>query len=455
MKKGKESKKERASLSFGKLAALLSSKGYILVTIYCGTDGDIYFIETRTPKVQKTFIISIPSKYKMVINSETERYKTVIITKINGGIETRQMEYITEIRGPLLDCDILSISSTLLCLCKNNTEVEIYKFGTTDSPNEIQSDMENLEENTIDPVENILKTAKKIDKKMNEEDTDGEELEGEEGEELEEPLNDPLEEKSLEKEILDEDSPEEQIELEFEDENGNPFDAKKEEVETLMVNEVIIPDVVKKETKDIKVHFRSESTNLVRENSDNHLIRSTPKDERRRDNSVPENIENVDISLGIIYYSIEIGLFNKKISVKASAVSTTQLNFEQEVMTVYDTIDDNESSLRAVKLDEIIEMSAKLALKAKEDVEKCTKEELNIKTQILKLSSVLDHCEKMKLKMETKPEQFTDLKPEIERLYKQTKTTLYEMNVEILRNKDRTDEILSQYQTSLEELLDT
>lgn len=406
---GKESKKEKASLSFGKLATLLSSKGYILVTIYCGTDGNIHFIETRTPKVQKTFIISIPSKYKMVVNSETERYKTVIITKIQGGIETRQIEYITEVKGPLLDCDILSISSTMMCLCKNNTEVEIYKFGVLDSPNEIQEDMGNLEEDSVDPVESILKTAKKIGKKMGEED-ENEEKEGEalETENLEvHPDPDPEVEEDLPENEETESSP---IELEFEDENGNPFDAKKEEVETLMEHETVIPEIVKKETK----HIRREVISSETTGGEREVIVIKPKDERRRDNSIPENIENVDISLGIIYYSIEIGLFNKKISAKVRIAPQKQLNFEEEVMTVYDTIDDNESSLRAVKLDEIIEMSAKLALKAKEDVEKCTKEELNLKTQILKLSSVLDHCEKMRLKMETKPEQFTDLKPEIE-----------------------------------------
>lgn len=428
---------QRSILSFEKLAVLLKNKEYTLATVYCNVDGDIYFVEARTPKIQKTFVISIPSKYKMKTNSNTDHYKSVVVTKLPGSVENRQLDYITEVKGPLLDCDLLSISSSAMCLCKNNGNTEVYKFGNVANlSDEEEDDIENLTER--DPVEKIIHTAKKIDKKLA-----GDEklvIEGEESsKEDEEQQDGEYQEAEIpEGEEHPEVSPpggetpaEEEIELEFQDENGKPFEESQEKDvpgDTEPILEVAVQnETLKKEMEEVAAQ--------------------KPKDTRRRDNSVPESIEDADISLGIIYYVVEIGLFNKKVSAK------TANTLENEIINVYDTIDDNEGDIRNAKLDEVTEMAAKLACKAKEEVEKCKREELGLKTQILKLSSVLDHCEKLKAKMAVKPEKYTDVKPEVERLYKQTKSTLYEMNVEILRNKDRTDETLAKYQTSLEELL--
>ena len=48
---------------------------------------------------------------------------------------------------------------------------------------------------------------------------------------------------------------------------------------------------------------------------------------------------------------------------------------------------------------------------------------------------------------------FSDLKPEIDRLHNQTKTTLHEINIELLRNKEELDDRIKTIQSSLEELL--
>ena len=431
----------KATLSFEKLSTLLKSKEYTLATVYCNADGEIYFVEARTPKIQKTFVISIPSKYKMKITADSEHYKSVIITKLSGGIESRQLEYITEVKGPLLDCDLLSISSSAMCLCKNNGSTEVYKFGNIDdqSAEDVGDDdnIENLEE--PDPVEKIIHTAKKIDKKLGEEEKL--ELEGEDkeesgdGKEEEEPENG---DEILENEGNDEKEEETPIELVFQDADGKPVELEE----------------TKEEDKDVKegeVAASPENEELKKEVEE---VSQKPRDDRRRDNSIPECIEDADISLGIIYYVIEIGSFNKKIAQPKPETAKPIGTFEDEIMSVYDTIDDNESDIRNARLDEVTEMAAKLALKAKEEVERCKREELGLKSQILKLSAVLEHCEKLKTKMTVNPEKYTDVKPEIERLYKQTKTTLYDMNVEILRNKDRADETLAKYQTSLEDLLE-
>lgn len=432
---------QKSVLSFEKLAVLLKNKEYTLATVYCNADGDIYFVEARTPKIQKTFVISIPSKYRMKTNSDADHYKSVIVTKLAGSIENRQLDYITEVKGPLLDCDLLSISSSAMCLCKNNGNTEVYKFGNVSdiSEDDEEENMENLTEK--DPVEKIIHTAKKIDKKLGDEEKlviEGEETkDGEVPDEEGDAEAEEVEEQGEIPEGDEEDAEgenQEQIELEFQDENGKPIEEPQEKDASGDTVEPVAEEAVQ-ENETLKKEIEAD------------IAAQKPKDIRRRDNSIPESIEDADISLGIIYYVIEIGLFNKKVSAKTTST------LEDEIINVYDTIDDNEGDIRNAKLDEVIEMAAKLACRAKEEVEKCKREELGLKTQILKLSAVLEHCEKLKAKMATKPEKYTDVKPEVERLYKQTKSTLYDMNVEILRNKDRTDETLAKYQTSLEELL--
>lgn len=443
-----------STLSFSKLHTLLEANSYTLVGIFSDSEGDIHFLEVRTPKTQKTFFISIPSKYKMPVNEEAERYKIMTITKSSDAAENRQLEYLTEIKGPLLTCDIISISSTFLCLYKHNKDAVIFKFGT-EEPNEENQDQTEDEE---DHVDKIIKTAGEISKKMGEDIPIEEEI-------AENAIADEVEEEIVEDAIVvaEGESPEETkvedgaeeetpIELEFKDENGNIIEG---DTQTLLETEppITLPESIEKEIKKLEAQ--------AEEKSDESIVKSPELDrkreERKRNMPVPKNIQEIDISIGIVYISFEIGVFNKKLSKNVpqdkNTVKKAVPDLEEEIIDICDTIDDNEAEQRNIRLDEILELSVKLAKKAKEEILECEKEEMNLKTQIAKLSTVLEHCIKLRTKTETKPEKFSDVKPEIERLYKQTKTTLYEMNVELLRNKDRADDNLNRYQTSLEELL--
>ena len=54
----------KITLKLEKLTDLFYKHRYILVSVYCDT-GDIRFVECRTPKYQKTFIIYVPPSYSM------------------------------------------------------------------------------------------------------------------------------------------------------------------------------------------------------------------------------------------------------------------------------------------------------------------------------------------------------------------------------------------------------
>ena len=114
--KGTSSKKNIVTLSLNKLQKLLHENSYTLVSLYCEGDAT-RFLEVRTPKIQKTFIIALPRKYKLLCSESS--YKRIEIYPSDER-DSRQIDYLTELKGPLIDCDLVSISSFMVCLYKNN-----------------------------------------------------------------------------------------------------------------------------------------------------------------------------------------------------------------------------------------------------------------------------------------------------------------------------------------------
>jgi len=379
-------------LSVTKLTTLLSNHSYSLISTYC-VGEDVRFVEVRTPRFQKTFVIYIPPKYKMV---HDDAYKRLQITPINASlISSRQLDYLIEVKGPLIDCDLLSISSTILCLYKNNGSIDHYKIGE----HEIRDVDETVEEDEpeIGSVEKIISDAAQLMKQL-------------------EPENE------TENQILDntEVLPETDtlIELEFEEDENEPTHLMKSSED----------DIQPANLEDVK------------EKEESKISHSKPL--KRMDNPMPPELEDSDIRLGIIYYSVDVGLFYK------NAVS-----LEEDIMGVYNTLDDNEDSLRTIKVTEITVLTEKIIQKANEIAEKIKKDETEIKAQLITLSTILDKTEAFEAKMETDRKKFASVKPDIDRIHTQTKTTIYDINVELLRIRDSADDLLHSIQTSLHEIL--
>lgn len=402
------------TLSLNKLQKLLHDNSYTLVALYC-ENQHVKFLELRTPRVQKTFIIALPDKYKLQAGTS---HKTIDIYGVEEK-DSRQLEYLTEIKGPLLDCDLVSVSSFLICSYKNNGEFTTFKFGKN---NTVDTAEEESEDSEI--VEKLIKEVNAISEKV-----DPELKIVKTEEEPVEPEEEPEEEEPEDEEIPEKDEPEKEdqaVEIVFEDENGKTFDG---EASGILEGDIVVPETA------------LEPVELV------EPVKKTKHSEtNRKANFVPENLEALDLSLGLIYYSIDIDKFYKK--------ANRKIDIEEDIINTYDIIDENENDLRSEKADNITELCAKLTLKVKEEIETYKKEENHLKTQILKLSLVLENAEKLKGKIDSdKADKFLDSKPEINKLYNQTKTTFHDINLEILRNKDRIDDFLVQYQSALEEML--
>lgn len=421
-------------LSFNKFQELLSKNGYAVVSVY-EAKKRIIFLELRTPRLQRSFILYIPKKYKM--KSKNDRFKTFKIRKCSTAEDI--LSYLSEIKGSLLDCDLISISNEFLCLQRNNGDVITHCFG---------------EENTklVDfadqsPIDKLIDEGKKMEKLL--QDEDNEEEGGEiEIDEKKVGLNDENEDEEEDEEVLDLNEDEDEGDLKNDNEK-NEGDGEDEDEELLDLNEVeedkeVLETSGKKgKKKEIELEF---------ETPDAEDVYITPKAKNvslqsRFDNSIPSNIEDSNINIGLIYYSVDLSLFYKKIK--------DSVAFEKEILAVYDALDDNEIEIRDIKIDEITELSNKLVKKAKDVSNECKKKSLELKSQILRLSETLDKTEKLKDKIALNTKKFANSKPDVDRLHNQTKTALHDINTEIIRKRESTNDVLEIIRISLEELLET
>ena len=403
---------KRIPISLSKFLSLLEKHNYTLVSTYCVGD-DVYFIESRTPRLQKTFVISVPQKYKMTCNTETHKR-----FQINPSREpsVRQIDYLTEIKGPLLECDLLAISSTDICIYRNNGTTGSYTIGDVIREEE-------AEEEERDDIEEIERDVKKMTKLIEEEASDEE---------------DELTSEDLKTMKVVNSSKTGGVELEFEDSEGAPI-------------EDAVPDLMEKEFEE----GIDEGDEDVEEEDVEEVEHQTPAEEsivaaaetpkKRSDNSLPPNIEDSGVTLGLIYYSIDLQIFYRKVAE----------NLETAILACYDTLDDNENTMRENKAVEIVESALKLSEKVRLDMKGCREKEMELKAQILKLSAVLNNTDVLRAKVATDPAKFSDVKPDLDRIVSQTKTTIFEINVALLRMRDNADDMLSYYQTSLDDMIAT
>jgi hypothetical protein len=249
-------------LSLNKVLSILTKNGFTPVSLYCLPEK-VGFIEVRTPKIQKTFIISVPEKYKMKIDTET--HKTFSIFYQND--DKNNLDHIDEIKGPLLMCDLVAVGDNISHYLHNGN-VYNYSFGEKEQ----ESSSEESELDIIDKLETETnKMAKKLKIKIID---DIEEINEDIEEDIGEDEGDEGDEEHEEDE--DEEKEDEDEEKEEQDEEGD----KEKNVE-----------VKKKKSKDPKI----ENVPLFNE-------------------------EPIDI--GIIYISISLDVFYKQIKHNKDDIET-------------------------------------------------------------------------------------------------------------------------------------
>ena len=323
-----------ATLSFKKLSTLIQKHAYIISSVWLSKAG-IQLLEVRSPKLQKTFLVHVSQKYNLVYDMDT--YKTIKISPTSLAPSQKQIDYINEIKGSILVCDLASVSSKFICIHKNNGECLHYLIGE-------EEDVLDRADEGDEVSDLILKATKVIE-------SHGETVALPSSDEdiAEVKLNDKATIVEPEEEV------EEEVELEFvEDEEGSESESDDEVVER-------------------HIDAKATKTSLS----------------YRKDNSIPPNIGDLDIMRGIVYYCISLSDFYKRMGDEP---------FERDVITIYDVLNDNDKAIRDDRVSHISELVESLVAKTKSATEAYEKREAEIKDVILSLSFILDKAEKLRSK---------------------------------------------------------
>jgi len=444
-------------LSYSKFLSMLNKHGYITSTVYYTKSGErhrkVEFFECRLPKTQKNILIRVPDRYSMVL-PENINFKTIEIVKLgsNTGLLTeRSVSYLLQVRGPLLESDLVVISSEGLCYSKFNGETICYFFSSNMPKIENKETIEDLnsEDDEIGKLEKELnETSFKLKKQgikiphktkiLDIPDTDVNPSDKKENpsdkkenpsDKKESPLSEDVDTEDDEEIFVDDDEENpESVELVFEEDSEEEFiDSDDEEIVDSDDEEIVDSDdeeIVDSDDEDVI----AEGKKLRNFESSNHIT-----------------IDELDVNLGVIYVVIDVNILHSKFSI-----------YEIEALGVYEQIEDNEKEMIDDRVSEIkkqLDLASKhLELRIKE----IFLDERSMKYQLLRLTGILQDAENMKIKTSSKKSNMiTDpIIVEIDRVYNKTKKTVHELNVSILRQRDEIEDLLINYEESLKELFE-
>nr|QBK86583.1 MAG: uncharacterized protein LCMAC102_03780 [Marseillevirus LCMAC102] len=405
-------------LSLEKLSNLFKLHKYILVAAYC-EETNIRFLECKTPKQQKTFLVYLPPKYTMCLN-EKSLLNRFNITPTNLPPSPRQIQFMLDMKGPLLECDLLIISSQMVCMYRNSGDTECYLIGD-ENEDEKSKEPEDEKSKEIDEITQLEQKTIKVLQKVKP------------GAKLPQiPLQDSTEGQSKdsteeETEGQSKDTSEnDNIDLVFEDDSGEVFDEVRHTLNTAESKLHVVQEKINKRDGETFGDSEDEIEDLI-----------------TRDNAFPPKMEDGDTILGIIYVMIDIGSFFKKIA-----------SYEEEVISLNEHLDDNELDIRKEKLSKIRETAINFLSHAEERLKKVNDEEKELKLQLMRLTVVLAQAEILKTRVEKNPDKYGEIVNESETIYSQTRETTHDLNMELLKLRDTADELLNNYQSSITELLE-
>lgn len=438
-------------LNLTKFIDFLDKHKYIIASIYCEKNR-IRFIECRTPKYQKTFIVYLPEKYEM-ISTDKSSLERLSITSTDSPPSIRQSKYMTDIKGPLLECDILSISSDMLCAFHNVGKAECF-YIEEEAPdekteensedgeieNESDDEVKMLESETTTLLQKVKPGATLPEAKVRKRNSKTpEEPKIEENDDEEEYVVEDEEDEYVgeEEEELSETQEQGPVDLVFEDENGEPYD----EVKSILDNS----SNAEKSLDTLQEKIAKRDAETFGDNEDELGEDDENEENTSGDNSLPPQIEEAELTLGMIYIMIDISIFFKRVS---SGVC------EEEIIKCYDQIEDNEVDMRKERLTKIKKLCENFTNHAEDRMKFLSTEENNLKTQLIRLTVVLAQAEQLTNRVESQPEKYgNETIKEAQGVYKRTRDTIHNLNTEILKLRDTADEILSNYSSTIKELM--
>ena len=425
--------KSKIRLSVDLFLKFLEKHNYALTSVYC-QNKHIYFAECRTPRQQKTFIIHIPDRYSLILGESSPDIQAIPIKRDLEGLKTRQIKYLSDLRGSLLSCDLVAISGSTLCVHKYNETSELYNLRDEEPDGEgedeesesesedIVSELETETTEILDKVDPGSQLPKPKIPKSSAKTSESKETETSEPEETSK--EEPNKRSKKKSEETSKEEPEAKVELIFEDSEGGSVED---------VQEFIEPDELAKNLHDVKEDLESEGLPTEETEEVEYTTHS---------NDLPPDMEYSDIVLGMVYPMVSLGDFYKKVK-----------TYEKEVISICEQINDNILDIRKVKLQEIKTLSASFLAHAEAKLADIDKKEKELRTSLVRLTIILSQVDVLKKRVLANKK----LKDEIERVEKiqsQTRQTINELNLDLLRLQDSADELLSNYQASIKGLME-
>ena len=473
--------RRKTTVSLQKIIDLLHRNSFGLTATFCeGASGasEVKFLQVKTPNIQKTFVISIPSRY--IVKNTVDSHRRFHIGKF-GNVPSKQIDYLTDLKGSRLECDLVAISSTTIYLYRNNGDNEGYLIGEAaiaelKKHSRVAAD---TPETGSDPVEKLVRDTKFLARNLgSDEDSDGElspedlkkmkvfgktttvVLDTETDDEISELCEGDIEEDANEESEEGGNADEESEGSDFANtrihKNDGDDPAQDEESSDEYPSESEYPartsGRLEKPTLEESLE-EAEDQDIVFESAPKHKKKSHRKDKKsgpRRakkissDNSLPLHIDEADLEIGIIYVSIDLSTFYTRVSAPS---------FENDILKIYDTLDANEMEMRDLRTKEIAELSLKISEKVKTEMDLFRAADLKNKSQMIRLTESLKKLETLSIRVNANPSKFADSKAKIERMKENVKNTFDDLNLDGLRLRDLANDTLGHYLTCLEDMI--
>jgi hypothetical protein len=330
------------TLSFKLLASILSKKSYLISSVWISSlnthkADHIQLIEIRSPRLQRTFLVHVPQKYKLVYDMDT--YKTIKVSSATScRVSEDQIDYINGIRGSILVCDLVSITNKIVYIYRNNGDILQHIIGDGEVEEQLK-ETDELSDLISSATQVIEKHGEKIVLPNLSEDIDDVEM------------------PDTEKIIVPDASPEQIVELEFVDDLSE--ESESEEMEYTVDR-----------SKALKTSLNY-----------------------RKDNAIPPNISEIDSPRGIIYISISLPDLYKKMK---GVDLPEETDLETEIVTMYDIMEENDKMIRIGKIENITIIVQDLVKKVNTELGLYNQKEETLKEHILSLSAILDKTETIK-----------------------------------------------------------
>lgn len=455
---------KRMPLSFEKFQMLIKKHKYEINHLFI-FESELRFAKIRSPRYGKIFFIYIPTKFYVKISSSDTFVRPYSSTKIyvDPSFANKNQQAYFELFKKGIDFSILCISSHNILffdIVKGLTEV--YVFEDKSPPEGAEKKVK-----AIDKIKSIEEDFKKVKTKVNEDE-------------------------NIEFVERTPPSTEDKVDIVFEDEDGNEIEQggdieklmifpstkiniTKDKIVTLTRPSNVIPSALDPEAEgnesegnesegqegedsEPETEPEGELSGDDLEEIESVITEESEEDEiqkgKLRVNDLPDTLLKESIEVGSVYIVFDLtNIFkylNSPVTKITSADGESQdISFENMLIEKYMALDYNEISAREEKMREIHRLMDEFKISTFDKLYKMQEKEEEIRGNLARLSNVLLSCESLYTKSAGKKKSFLtgNMSPlrdltDIENIERQTKKTMDELTIELLKSRDKTSALL-------------